>query len=582
MFIIRRSAAYILPLCALSILGSGCLLKTNADAEGRDVISSSDMDQGVVTLPPEDMESDGDMSAPSDMPTPPSDMASGPCGADEQDNDGDGTCMPTCEASGINCTGMGVCSDAMGEASCTQTPASCEQVRSLALTQDDGFYTLYAQNDPQKPWRAICVDMNTPTPGTYLPLGVNSGSSNRFEYVDIRETSSGSGNFEAVTMAVTTFWMVRVDPLTLRVDLEDFTFSSTEYYDVEIENSGKRVPFGTAESCSKQIQDALQWQDASSVIDLTHTPFKIADRFVTAGECAEPFDAEVDGVVQEVEINGGSPTASECAMVGPESYAARQGSQCEGGNVVEGQAGVEPFMQLAYVGSSTDPSEVPRTCLELKFADFSREDGDYTLYADRDPGKPWNATCEGLTAMTEKRFLKTGRAAGPKEYLELVEVTGESNLMQEGGDDTNPVRKETRYTKLRIDPRTFEVNVVDDSYAETTLIEQDLNDQSSVKYGIVSSRSQFCCNGNYPGKGVIDLTGTGFQVDDTFLLYGECPVGGATPPQGGAKVTLLGDGSPGTIGPRRAALPTIRSCNEVFVEGSHYSELNFILRLSYP
>ena len=41
MFVIRRSAAYILPLCALSILGSGCLLKTNTDAEGRLVLADA-------------------------------------------------------------------------------------------------------------------------------------------------------------------------------------------------------------------------------------------------------------------------------------------------------------------------------------------------------------------------------------------------------------------------------------------------------------------------------------------------------------------------------------------------------------
>ena len=41
MFVIRRSAAYILPLCALSILGSGCLLKTNTDAEGRLILADA-------------------------------------------------------------------------------------------------------------------------------------------------------------------------------------------------------------------------------------------------------------------------------------------------------------------------------------------------------------------------------------------------------------------------------------------------------------------------------------------------------------------------------------------------------------
>ena len=582
MFLARRLPIYPLPLCALLILGSGCLLRTDADAEGREVLSSPEKDQGVVTLPPEDMGGD-DMTAPEDMPTPPVDMMPTAGGEGEQDNDGDGTCAPTCEVANLGCSGeQAACDDSSGAATCVPTPFSCAQASVLLETMDDGIYTLYVGNDPGKPWSAICVDMNTGAPKTYLPLGVNSGDSNRFEFVDIRETLTVGGTYEAIVMAVTTFWMVRIDPSNLRVDLDDFTFSVTDYYDNDTRVSGKQVPFGTAESCSKQIADPNNRLSARGKIDLTNTPFKIDQSFLSAGECPDVVNESSSDSSYTLRIDGGDEQEEACAVVGPQSYAVRIGSRCNGSVTSPSDTeGPEGFLQLSYEGGVPSLQEVPKTCLELKFANFSRVSGQYTLYADRDPEKPWTALCRGMEAFSQKRFPLDGRDGVIKEYLELSEQDGASNLMQAGGDASNSVSVETKYRAIRLDPNTFEVDVVDLQEADSTKRNPNAG-ESSVKYGIVYSTTAECCDRTYPGAGKVDLRGTGFVVDDTFDLVGNCPMGGVSFTSQGAVADLTVTGFPGTIIPHRGALNLGVECGNGPQFFGYYSETDFILRLAYP
>ena len=135
----RRSLTPLLAMGACACLvQTGCLLQTNADAEGRDVLSPTDMgkDDGVILLPGDmndgDMGNPTDMPAPpSDMPTPPADMSSG-CEPGQQDNDNDGTCAPDCDTANLGCTGStAACDDSSGTAMCVPTPESCAQAKAL-------------------------------------------------------------------------------------------------------------------------------------------------------------------------------------------------------------------------------------------------------------------------------------------------------------------------------------------------------------------------------------------------------------------------------------------------------------------
>ena len=186
-----------------------------------------------------------------------------------------------------------------------------------------------------------------------------------------------------------------------------------------------------------------------------------------------------------------------------------------------------------------------------------------------------------MEAFSQKRFPLDGRDGVIKEYLELSEQDGASNLMQAGGDASNSVSVETKYRAIRLDPNTFEVDVVDLQEADSTKRNPNAG-ESSVKYGIVYSTTAECCDRTYPGAGKVDLRGTGFVVDDTFDLVGNCPMGGVSFTSQGAVADLTVTGFPGTIIPHRGALNLSTDCGNGLQFFGYYSETDFILRLAYP
>jgi hypothetical protein len=107
-------------------------------------------------------------------------------------------------------------------------------------------------------------------PKEYLPL-VNVDADHNFS----KYATKGPG-----TTVLTHFTRVRIDPLTLTVDIDDVTFSESTgmLMHVVVVTS---MPYGVAESC-----DGPGMANGAANIDLVGTPFKVVDSFCTAGSGA--------------------------------------------------------------------------------------------------------------------------------------------------------------------------------------------------------------------------------------------------------------------------------------------------------
>lgn len=131
----------------------------------------------------------------------------------------------------------------------------------------DGDYTLYIGKDPEKPWTAHCVDL-AGEPRDYLPLVAVGGGRNFSQYT--------AGGATPGTNVRTEFTRVRIDPISLLVNIDDLSFASSTG---QLEHGGEPVtamPFGVAAGCDHSANGVAN-------VDLTGTPFKLADPFCTAG-----------------------------------------------------------------------------------------------------------------------------------------------------------------------------------------------------------------------------------------------------------------------------------------------------------
>lgn len=131
----------------------------------------------------------------------------------------------------------------------------------------DGEYTLYIGGDAEKPWTAYCVDLAGEA-RTYLTL-VAVGSDRNFAQYTAGGAASG-------TDVRTVFTRVRIDPSSLLVDIDDLSFASSTG---QLQHGGDLVtamPYGAASSCDHTASGVAN-------VDLTGTPFKLADPFCTGG-----------------------------------------------------------------------------------------------------------------------------------------------------------------------------------------------------------------------------------------------------------------------------------------------------------
>jgi len=197
---------------------------------------------------------------------------------------------------------------------------TCAEIKANDPGASDGEHELHVGKDPSKPWTAYCHDMAT-EPKEYLPL-VNVDADHNFsEYA-----TKGPG-----TTVLTHFTRVRIDPLTLTVDIDDVTFSESTgmLMHVVVVTS---MPYGVAQSC-----DGPGMANGAANIDLVGTPFKVADSFCTAGSAAAG-DAVLGSDEQVVDLTGGG----NCGWTGP----SKGGNMC----VFDPQTKNSGFaLELAYI-----------------------------------------------------------------------------------------------------------------------------------------------------------------------------------------------------------------------------------------
>lgn len=137
-------------------------------------------------------------------------------------------------------------------------------------------------------------------------------------------------------------------------------------------------------------------------------------------------------------------------------------------------------------------------------------------------------------------------AGTPREYVTLGAVNFSQYTAGGAAQGTN-VR--TTFTRLRIDPATLTVDVNDLTFATSTgtLVQSGSGGTfviTSMAYGVAAS-----CNAAPSGVGRVDLGGTPFVLDDTFVLGGFMPSGSATVSPDNRTADLVGGGFCGAITP---------------------------------
>jgi hypothetical protein len=148
-------------------------------------------------------------------------------------------------------------------------PKTCAEAKVGIAAVHDGEHILYIDGDEQKPWSAYCVDMDTASPKEYLTL-LNAGQGTWSMY--------GAGGRSPGTDVRTVFDKVRIDPLTLKVDPSDITFSTS---------TGSLMHLGLTEITAMPLGVAMTCGafGATASVDFTGTVFDVLDgQFSTAGD----------------------------------------------------------------------------------------------------------------------------------------------------------------------------------------------------------------------------------------------------------------------------------------------------------
>jgi|GEM_PF-3495538 len=147
--------------------------------------------------------------------------------------------------------------------------ASCAEVLIYNPDAPDGEYTLYAENNPEKPWTAYCADINS-TPADYLVLAKTGSGFNFSAYA----AGGGSSGTDVITL----YNRIRIDPSTFVVTTGDQRFATSSGEASQGDDAITSMPYGTASDCRGDSNTL-----AIANIDLTGTPFTVNDTFCTDG-----------------------------------------------------------------------------------------------------------------------------------------------------------------------------------------------------------------------------------------------------------------------------------------------------------
>jgi GON domain len=168
-------------------------------------------------------------------------------------------------------------------------PGNCANIHKQDPKAKDGNYILYNGNTL---FTVYCYDMSG-TPREYITLAQTGANANYSQYT--------AGGASPGTNVRTMFTKLRIDPVTLTVDIGDLTFATSTG---SLNHSGSgtivtSIPYGAAMSCAGP-------GDTSGVgnINLRGTPFQVGATFALGG--ADPAGSAVFSADnQQVNLTGG-------------------------------------------------------------------------------------------------------------------------------------------------------------------------------------------------------------------------------------------------------------------------------------
>ena len=366
-------------------------------------------------------------------------------------------------------------------------PATCAQVRQRLPMVGDGLYTLYAGNDPGRPWVAWCQDM-AGTPAEYLPLAATGPDVNFSQYT--------AGGWSPGSNVRTHFTRLRIDPTTFAVNTSDQRFSSSSGRLYHVGNGNRTVtsmPYASSMDCM-----ANAGASGLGNIDLRGTPF-----FVQPNQ----FYA-----------HGGSPFA------GGSLYGARnQTVQLRGGGACGWNSLGDLYDPMNQNGGTLRlqymaPVPPSATCAQLRQKLPTAGDGFYTLYVGGDVSKPWQAWCQDM-------------AGTPLDYLPLASSGMGINYSQYVAGGRSPGSSVyTAFHRLRIDPTTLTVHTGDQRFTQNWGRIEHAGIRSIVVTSMPYASAMDCkADGGASGAASVDLRGTPFSLlPNQFSAHGGAPFAGTT------------------------------------------------------
>jgi hypothetical protein len=181
-------------------------------------------------------------------------------------------------------------------------------------------------------------------------------------------------------------------------------------------------------------------------------------------------------------------------------------------------------MAAAVPAHAQQPGLLPGTCQEVHERIPIAPDGNYLLTGG---GRLFTVYCAGMKS-------------APSEYITLAKTGQAANFSQYTAGGASPgTNVRTAFTRLRIDPAAFTVDIGDLTYASSTgsLSHAGSDTVASMPYGVAMS-----CTGAPDGLANIDLQGTAVRVDNPFGLGGAGATGTATVSPSGQVADLTGGG----------------------------------------
>jgi hypothetical protein len=186
-------------------------------------------------------------------------------------------------------------------------------------------------------------------------------------------------------------------------------------------------------------------------------------------------------------------------------------------------------------GETDETQQCPESCADVLAEAPGAADGAYTLYVRGDPTRPWQAWCVGMGDM-------------PAEYLILPMVGPGYNFSEYvPGPSTPGTTVRTTYSRIRIDPRSFLVDVSDQTFSSSvgSLVHDGSKAVTSMPYAVAMD-----CVGALLGRANIDLRETPFMCPpEQFMMFGHLPERIVLPSSNYQVIDIRGSGECGYVGP---------------------------------